>query len=153
MAVKNKIKNASRELIYALYELLVATRVNQKFERLTREFLREATKLHELTIRNCHLGTIDADAFDNQQELEILSFNFNKIRYFENGTFKSLQKLKILELHHNKFVDFNLEQFRGLVSLEILGLPSNFLRNIRNSRDLLEAFPNLKKMEVKKKDL
>jgi Leucine-rich repeat (LRR) protein len=126
---------------------------NEKLEHLTGEFFKENPKLHEITIRNCHLREIDVDTFDSTTELEILSLNFNRIKYFKIGTFKNLKKLKILELHHNRFVDFNLQQFQGAVSLKILGLPSNFWKNIKTSDELQAVFPKLQKLEVKKKDL
>lgn len=125
---------------------------NEKFPVLTDAFLRNSSKLHELTITNCNLSEIDSNAFRGCPDLEILSLNFNKLKRFHLGTFDGLKSLKIFELHHNHFVDFTWDQFRGLTSVEIMGFPSNFLPHIEIG-DLMKTLPSLRKMEIKKHDL
>lgn len=99
--------------------------------------------LEFLDLSSNHLLTIPANTFHNQDKLQELHLNRNKIGTFTNQTFSGLTTLTSLNLRENLFTTLSAYTFSTLIKLEELNLGKNQIASIDAN-----AFNGLKNLRV-----
>lgn len=93
-----------------------------KLTHLKRQDVKNAKDYHTIIITNTALTTIDADAFQDLQELRLLTLKDNKISQLHLGTFDNLPNLDSLDLSGNEYCKVEAGTFANIPSLHFLYL-------------------------------
>ena len=96
--------------------------VNNKFETMKREYLRNANKLKNLDIHQNSIKKIDGNVFSEAKNLEHINFGNNQIESVNKEAFNGLPNLQGVYLHQNKIKNLHPTTFQSIASLNILEL-------------------------------
>jgi len=94
--------------------------LNSDLKEVHQSDLRPFSKLKELDLRGNQIKIIDEDLFEFNNELEYISFAYNKIFHIHPDVFDNLILLKYLKLKSNKCISTNVkdsaDEVRELIS-------------------------------------
>ncbi|XP_067663703.1 leucine-rich repeat-containing protein 24-like [Haliotis asinina] len=105
--------------------LVISGTTSVPFDKLTnlkRQDVKNAKDYHTVIITNTALISIDADAFQDLQELRMLTLKGNKISKLHRGTFDNLPNLDSLDLSGNDYCNVEAGTFANIPSLHFLYL-------------------------------
>ncbi|XP_008191917.1 insulin-like growth factor-binding protein complex acid labile subunit [Tribolium castaneum] len=83
------------------------------------------SSLEILNLDHNNLKVLNADVFDNLDNLQELTLSHNQLSSL--GFVKNLEKLKLLDVSHNKIVALTSQHFNNLTQLQVLDLSHNQL--------------------------
>ena len=98
---------------------------NQGFEFIRPEFLKNASKLITLIIRNNIISKLDANIFVEAPTLEHINLHSNKIETIDRSAFNGLPKLQNIFLNNNKVTNLHPATFKNISKLQVLNLLVN----------------------------
>ncbi|CAG9862935.1 unnamed protein product [Phyllotreta striolata] len=101
--------------------------------------------IQRLVLRNNKIKTIDA-AFQFYKELQYVDLSSNHLVNIPVRSFVNQEKLQELHLNKNKLSTINNKTFQGLKSLTVLNLRENFLEEL--SKGLFTILPKLEELNL-----
>ncbi|XP_022913551.1 leucine-rich repeat and immunoglobulin-like domain-containing nogo receptor-interacting protein 2 isoform X2 [Onthophagus taurus] len=101
--------------------------------------------IQRLVLKNNKIKTVDA-ALHFYRDLQYLDLSNNHLVSIPQGSFKDQEKLQELHLNKNKLSVVNNRTFTGLKSLTVLNLRENFLDEL--PKDLFYVLPNLEELNL-----
>ena len=106
----------------------------------------QKTELTELYLRNNHIGSVDAELFENLTSLQALDLSGNFFVFLPLHLFNPLHYLATLDLSNNSIMLLHRDIFGHLKNLEELRLSHNNIRSIDHG--WLGGMPNLWVLEI-----
>lgn len=101
--------------------------------------------IQRLVLRNNKIKTIDA-AFQFYRDLQYIDLSVNHLVNIPNNSFANQEKLQELHLNKNKLSSFNNKTFKGLKSLTVLNLRENFIEQL--PRGLFSVLTKLEEINL-----
>lgn len=111
------------------------------FEVLSSSIMNEFPNLRELHLTNLGINSINSDAFESCNELEVLKITGGSLKEIPLNLLQNCQKLKVFSLYSNNLTEVPFNTLAQLPALEVLDLSFNHFAAIP------QDFPNLPKLK------
>ncbi|XP_030760684.1 protein toll-like [Sitophilus oryzae] len=122
----------------------------KNFFKLDADFLKNASHLKVLTIKNNNLMYMDS-IFKESSSIEILDLSSNRLENFRANLFAGFEDLKSLILQQNQITFLNKEMLNGLENITYIDLSQNKINKIE--RNAFDDFSNLEYLNISANNL